>query len=312
MDRVIGSRRLDGTDFSGPDACEMYANVVRSCRLESRASSLRRRGFLDGCRPVGGLVAAGVGTAFAMRDGDRLFPDRGSTALLLARGDPVADLLVAPPTDPARHADLDTSVFPRLGAAAATLPAAVGATVAADRTGTGGVAVACLDAAATAEGDFHEACNFAGVFDAPCVFVCLNDGTATTAAPTVASTATAYGFEGVRVDGTDPLAVATVVESALVSAERDSPVLVEAVGDTSAAAARSRFGAWLKEEGVVDASFAAETREAADAELDRAVAAAEERPDAPDVFEHVYADLTPELRAQRAERGTAATGADPN
>ncbi len=61
---------------------------------------------------------------------------------------------------------------------------------------------------ATSEGDFHEALNFAGVFDTPNVFFCQNNQWAIsvprerqTASATLAQKAEAYGFEGVQVDG---------------------------------------------------------------------------------------------------------------
>jgi pyruvate dehydrogenase E1 component alpha subunit len=67
---------------------------------------------------------------------------------------------------------------------------------------------------ATSEGDFHEGLNFAGVFDTPNVFFCNNNQWAIsvprerqTASATLAQKATAYGFEGIQVDGMDPLAV---------------------------------------------------------------------------------------------------------
>ena len=73
--------------------------------------------------------------------------------------------------------------------------------------------VAYFGDGATSQGDFHEACNFAGVFRAPVVFFCQNNQWAIsvplakqTAAP-IHRKAEAYGFPGVRVDGNDVLAV---------------------------------------------------------------------------------------------------------
>ncbi len=63
------------------------------------------------------------------------------------------------------------------------------------------------------EGDFHEAANLAGVFKAPAVLFCQNNGWAISV-PTSSQTAgeiwrraEGYGFPGVRVDGNDVLAV---------------------------------------------------------------------------------------------------------
>jgi pyruvate dehydrogenase E1 component alpha subunit len=89
----------------------------------------------------------------------------------------------------------------------------------------------------TSEGDFHVAMNFAGVWKAPCVFLCNNNQWAIsvplhqqTASESIAVKAVAYGFEGVQVDGNDVLAVYKVVRDAVAKArEGGGPTLVEAV-----------------------------------------------------------------------------------
>jgi pyruvate dehydrogenase E1 component alpha subunit len=88
---------------------------------------------------------------------------------------------------------------------------------------------------ATSKGDFHEAMNFAGVFKVPCVFICQNNQWAIslprpkqTASKTLAQKASAYGFEGVLVDGNDALAVYKAVRDALNRArEERGPTLIE-------------------------------------------------------------------------------------
>jgi TPP-dependent pyruvate/acetoin dehydrogenase alpha subunit len=79
--------------------------------------------------------------------------------------------------------------------------------------------------------------NFAGVFKAPIVFFCKNNQYAIslpvsrqTASPTIAIKAIAYGFQGIRVDGNDILAVYTVTKEAVDKARRgEGPTLIEAV-----------------------------------------------------------------------------------
>jgi pyruvate dehydrogenase E1 component beta subunit len=65
----------------------------------------------------------------------------------------------------------------------------------------------------TSKGDFHEALNFAGVYDLPVVFAVENNQWAIsvrrekqTASKTIAQKAAAYGLEGILVDGNDVLA----------------------------------------------------------------------------------------------------------
>src|SRR5437899_117899 len=76
------------------------------------------------------------------------------------------------------------------------------------------VAITYFGDGATSEGDFHEAMNFAGVYQLPVLFLCENNQYAIslrrdrqTAAPTIAGKAEGYGFPGVLVDGNDQFAV---------------------------------------------------------------------------------------------------------
>src|SRR3989449_4448755 len=90
---------------------------------------------------------------------------------------------------------------------------------------------------ATSEGDFHAAMNFAGVFKTPTIFFCKNNQlaisvpvTRQTAAKTLAQKALAYGFEGVRVDGNDVLAVFAATKAAVDKARAGGgPTMIEAV-----------------------------------------------------------------------------------
>lgn len=88
---------------------------------------------------------------------------------------------------------------------------------------------------ASSEGDAHEAMNFASVFKAPVVFICLNNQYAISvplsrqmAAETVAQRAIAYGMPGIRVDGNDVLAVYAATKEAVDRARRgEGPTLIE-------------------------------------------------------------------------------------
>src|SRR5438046_4497428 len=90
---------------------------------------------------------------------------------------------------------------------------------------------------ATSTADFYSAMNFAGVFRTPTVFLCNNNQWAIsvpvakqTAASTLAQKAPAYGFDGVRVDGMDALAVyRTTRDAAGRAREGHGPTMIEAV-----------------------------------------------------------------------------------
>jgi pyruvate dehydrogenase E1 component alpha subunit len=334
MHRLIGDRSLGDTWLDAADARAAYRDMVRARRFDDRALALQRRGWMSGYPPFRGQEAAQVGAAHAMRDDDWLVPTYRSNALQIARGVPMRDLLRFRRGFPEFGSDHDLPALPQAIPIGSQLPHAVGIGLARNYVGGEEAALACFGDGATSQGDTHEAMNFAGVFGTPTVFFCENNGWAIshprdrqTASETIAGKAEAYGFEGVQVDGNDPLAVREVVTEALASARDGSPVLVEALTYRQGAHTTAddpdryrprepdlpdwrtrdpldRFEAFLREEGVVDDAFAEETRARADDELAEAVAAAEETTgegagDPDDLFDAVYATPTRTLDAQR-------------
>src|SRR5215831_1180151 len=117
----------------------------------------------------------------------------------------------------------------------AMLPVATGMALAFKIRGDRRVAVGWFGEGSAARGDAHEAMNFAGVRQLPIVFVCDNNQWAYST-PTylsfpvehIADRASAYGFEGVVVDGTDVLAVYRETKRAVEKArEGGGPTLIE-------------------------------------------------------------------------------------
>lgn len=90
---------------------------------------------------------------------------------------------------------------------------------------------------ATSEGDFHEALNFAAVWQVPVVFICQNNQWAIsvprskqTKSKTIAQKAIAYQMPGIQVDGNDILATYCAAKDALERAySGGGPTLIEAV-----------------------------------------------------------------------------------
>jgi pyruvate dehydrogenase E1 component alpha subunit len=90
---------------------------------------------------------------------------------------------------------------------------------------------------ATSQGAVHEAFNLAGVWNVGVVFYVQNNQWAIslptekqTASRTLAEKACAYGFESIRVDGNDLLAVYAATRlGAQVAREKSRPVLIEGV-----------------------------------------------------------------------------------
>ena len=127
-------------------------------------------------------------------------------------------------------------VFGTNGIVGGGIPHAVGVGLGARIRGESYIGVAFFGDGGTSHGAFHESLNFAGIQNAPVVFICENNlyATATplvsaTRNPDIASKAAAYGIPGILVDGNDVLAVRS---AALEAAERarsgGGPTLIEA------------------------------------------------------------------------------------
>jgi pyruvate dehydrogenase E1 component alpha subunit len=176
--------------------------------------------------------------------------------------------------------------------------------------------------------------NFAGAFQAPIVFVCINNQWAIsmprsrqTRAKTLAHRAVAYGFPGVQADGNDLLAMVAVTREAVARArEGGGPTLIEAVtyrltphstaddpkkyreeAEVKAWEAREplpRLRRYLEAKGLVDDALHARFETEVDAEVRAAIERAEARMQAVrplDMFDNVYGDVPAEVEAQRQE-----------
>ena len=117
----------------------------------------------------------------------------------------------------------------------AMLPVACGVAQAAQLKGEDYLAMVFCGDGATREGDFHEACSLAGVWQLPVLFIVENNGyglsTPTSEAlpiEHIADAAAGYGMPGVSVDGNDVLAVVEVVRTAAARARAGGgPTLLE-------------------------------------------------------------------------------------
>ncbi|MBI3741346.1 MAG: thiamine pyrophosphate-dependent dehydrogenase E1 component subunit alpha, partial [Chloroflexi bacterium] len=102
--------------------------------------------------------------------------------------------------------------------------------------GTDQVVVTCFGEGSTAEGDFHEGLNWAGIHKLPVIFLCENNQYAISEpqekempVKNVADRAAAYGMPGVIVDGNDALESYRVMRDAVARARRgEGATLIEA------------------------------------------------------------------------------------
>jgi pyruvate dehydrogenase E1 component alpha subunit len=329
--------------ISPEDLRRLYRTFLLSRRFDERMLRLQRQGRIGTFGPIRGHEAAVLGSVYALRRTDWLVPYYREWPAYMWRGWPLDNLILyyAGYAEGMRVPD-GFRDLPLCIPIASQVPHAVGLACAARYKGEDSVAMVFFGDGASSHGDCQEAMNFAGVFQAPLVFVCLNNQWAIsmprakqTRARTLAQKAVAYGFPGVQVDGNDLLACYVAAREAVDRARRgEGPTLVEALtyrlsmhttaddpvkyrdeAEVKAWEAREplpRFRRYLETKGVLDAAGEATLEAEVDAEIRAAVERAEARmqPSLLDVFDHVYAEPTDELRAQRGElqRELAASG----
>lgn len=225
----------------------LYRLMVLTRNLDIRGLQLQRQGriaFYIGCL---GQEAAHIGSTYALKPEDWVFPAYREVGSMLVRGitlNQILDQYFANSEDIEKGRQLTNliglkSVNYVTGSAplATQIPHAVGLALAAKLHGDPIVSLVYFGDGATSENDFHAGMNFAGVFKTPTVFLCQNNHWAIsvpverqTASETIAIKAEAYGFEGVRVDGNDILAVYRTTKEAAEKARRGrGPTLIEAV-----------------------------------------------------------------------------------
>ncbi len=312
----------------------LFIDMVGARVFSQRVFNLQRQGRAGTNAPIDGSEAVVVGSAFALDpEKDWILPQYRELVGLERFGPDVLDryVLYCIGHPDGGHIPEPTRVWPPQISLATQVPHAVGLAWGMKRAGEDGCTLVFLGDGSTSEGDFYEACNFAGVLDAPVIIVVVNNGWAIstpvasqTRAKTFAEKSHAFGIPGVTVDGTDALAVYEAVADARSRAAAGAgPTLIEAVTyrlgphttaddptryvpteELSAAKQRDPIvviRAEMQRRGLWSQAREDEVRAAADARMERAVVAAEATPLEPsELFNHVYSEPTPRLTRQRA------------
>ncbi len=309
-----------------------YESIVLIRAFDQKALNLQRTGRLGTYASIQGQEAIQVACAAALQPSDWFFPAFRETGLSLLRGVPMK-LLYQYWSGDERGSLIpeDLNDFPVAIPVGTHIPHAVGAAWAAKYKKDRIAVMTSFGDGATSKGDFHEGLNFAGVFQLPVVFVCQNNQWAIsvprssqTASSTLAQKAVSYGFEGIQVDGNDALGVYIAVKGALDKARCGSgPTLIECLtyrlNDHTTADDASRYrsdeelDAWRKKDPILrlrrylerECSWSESEEKTLRAEVDRRISAAVEAfesegaPDPNEMFDTLYAVLSPELIHQR-------------
>jgi len=310
---------------------DLYRKMMIARKFDEKAFSLQRRGEISTYAPHKGQEAAQIGSIFCIEEEDWVVPSFRETAAFIMRGAPLekifqrwmgnangqkglAELNTLPVSIPVGTQNLHTAGLGMAMSFKEDENAVIGF------TGDG----------STSEGDFHEALNFAGVYNAHSVFFVQNNQFAIsmprekqTKSETIAQKAIAYGIKGIQVDGNDILAVIKATNEALEDARNGNPVLIEAVTyrledhTTSDDSTRYRSEDEVKEWGEKDPlvrfreylkenemwnkdleNFEDEAKEIVNKAANEAMDM--EDPDFDELFDYVYADM-PELLAKEKE-----------
>ena len=331
--RVIGDGdavpdgEVDG--LGDDDLLALYRDLVLLRAYDERSVVYHRQGRIGTYAIFWNHEAMQAGSAYALERRDWIFPSYRESAIGLLRGIPVATILSwwrGHPSgwwNPADH-NVASICVP----IATHVPHAAGLAWGKKLKGEDTVAIAYFGDGATSEGAFHEGANFAAVMKAPLVLFCNNNGwaistpvAAQTAAESLVDKAVGYGMPGLRVDGTDVLAVYEATREAVERARAgDGPTFVEAVSYRAAPHATAddpsvyidqdrveearanecvgRFERYLRRLGVLDDEAAETVKQEALDTMRAGIAAAEAEPPADPglLFEHVYVEPPPNLR----------------
>ncbi len=241
---------LDPTNdprLSLDEVVSLYRAMVRTRLLDERLTAIQRQGRIGFHIGSLGEEAAILGSAYALRPNDWLFPCYREFGAALLRGMPLqrsVDNMFGNKNDPAKGRQMPdhycfrqarvTSISSPIGT---QITQAVGFAWAARLRKDDLVALSYFGDGATSSAEFHNGLNFAGVFKAPVVLLCRNNGWAIsvpterqTASAGFADKGVAYGIPGVRVDGNDIFAVVEVTRAAVARAARgEGPTLIEAL-----------------------------------------------------------------------------------
>ena len=318
---------------------EFYRHMAVTRRFDQEATNLQRQGQMGLWVPSLGQEAAQVGSAFATRPHDHIFPAYREHAIARIRGvDPLNIVKLLRGTthggwDPAKNNNFHLYTLV-IGSQTLHATGRAMAMTLSRETGTGnpetdGAVVAYFGDGATSQGDVSEAFVFAASYQSPVLFFLQNNHWAISVPVSRQSRTPLYlrssgfGIPGVQVDGNDVLASYAVSRKNLEEIRSGKgPRLIEALTYRMGAHTSSddptkyrdeadlhrweardpivRYKTWLQSKGESEAFFADVATEAEDLAADIRKRTVElGTPPTGLMFDHVYAEPHPLVDAQK-------------
>ncbi len=317
--------------------------------FDDRMYRAQRQGKTSFYMKCTGEEAVACAQALALTREDMCFPTYRQQGLLIARGYPLATMMnqiYSNAADPIKGRQLPVmysskafGFFTISGNLGTQYPQAVGWAMASAYRGDDRIASAWIGDGATAEGDFHNALTFAGVYRAPVILNIVNNqwaissfhGIAGGLQTTFAARGIGYGLPALRVDGNDFLAVyaatqwaadraranlgATVIEfytyRAAQHSTSDDPARYRPADEQGKwplgdpvlrlAAHLIGLGEWSNEDHAAYEKEAAEQVRAAAREAEAIGTLGQSRPETATMFQDVYKEPDWRLQRQQAE-----------
>ena len=228
----------------------MYRQMLRIRRIDERMLGKQRQGKVGFYGTITGQEATPIATAFALKEGDWVFPALRESSIMLCRGFSLTTWLAQVYGNagdvqkgrqmPSHQAGRAVNQVGWSSCIGPQVPQAVGAAMAEKRRhkkhgGDMNVMIGFLGDGATSQPDFHAAMTFAAIEKPPVVIVCQNNHWSIsvptakqTASQTLAVKAHAYGIRGARVDGNDVLATHRIIKEAVDRARAgEGPTFIE-------------------------------------------------------------------------------------
>ncbi|MBM93234.1 MAG: pyruvate dehydrogenase (acetyl-transferring) E1 component subunit alpha [Legionellales bacterium] len=312
---------------------DIYRHMRRIEALDLQATQLQRIGQLGTYPPAHGHEAISSTLGKVLSSNDVFVPYYRDHGVLLQRGMTPSTILQYWSGDERANTQGYPQDLPMCIPIATQCTHASGIAYALKYQKSSSIVMCSLGDGATSKGDFYEALNFSSLHQLPVVFIISNNQWAIsvpldqqTASQTLAHKALAVGCQALRVDGNDPIALKFTLDQAIaIARDGKGPILIEAVhyrlgnhttvddarrympeterSNAASIAGIPRMEAHLKAIGRLNQTAIESIiqEESQFIEAETSIAQNHSKPQAHEMFDHLYSTLPDALEWQRQD-----------